>query len=713
MRALREADAAQRRRVQDRLPRHLGRSPRRSSSAWPTAPHRPALVVTRPDRPQGRGRAARRRRRSPSRPRARARARPARRRQRRRRARADRRGRSPRPSCVCAFGALIKEPLLSEHEMLNVHPSLLPRWRGAAPVERAIMAGDERDRRLDHAPDRRAGQRAGVPAASAEPIRPDDTYGTLAARLRGARRRAAGARARRAARRSPSRTRRGVTYAEKIGPRGPHARPRAAGRGARARRARAAPAHRRADRSFARRRRSLGVPRARRRCGDATARSSCSRCSRPAGARWPTRTTCAGTGRSPGVGLTLRRAQRASCAYRVVRRVFEQGAYADRALRGEAERRSTPRDRALAKRLAYGDGAAPGHAATWITGRLADRGRLDPPVRAALRLGLYQLLFLDGIADHAAVAESVELAKPQPGRTGWSTRCCAACSARASSCRADDTPDGRGDPPLPSGVARAAVVGLARAPRQTRALLARRQRARRARAARQHAGRGSDDFPGASPTAELPEALVARRPAGRASRRPSAAAGAIMAAVARLDARRARGRPAARRARARPVRRARRQDTHLAALMGDDGRDRRGRAPRGPRRGRCARPARGCRRRIVDVARRRRDGPAASTGAFDRVLVDPPCSGPRHAALAPRPALARDAGGVDAAGGRAGRDPRRRARAVCGPAGGSSTRSARSRRARRRARRPEPSQPTTCAAAPRTAPTASTLPLDG
>ena len=46
--------------------------------------------------------------------------------------------------CVCAFGALIKEPLLSEYQMLNVHPSLLPRWRGAAPIERAIMAGDER-----------------------------------------------------------------------------------------------------------------------------------------------------------------------------------------------------------------------------------------------------------------------------------------------------------------------------------------------------------------------------------------------------------------------------------------------------------------------------------------------------------------------------------------------------------------------------------------
>ena len=43
---------------------------------------------------------------------------------------------------VCAFGALIKEPLLSDYDDLNVHPSLLPRWRGAAPVERAIMAGD-------------------------------------------------------------------------------------------------------------------------------------------------------------------------------------------------------------------------------------------------------------------------------------------------------------------------------------------------------------------------------------------------------------------------------------------------------------------------------------------------------------------------------------------------------------------------------------------
>ena len=48
----------------------------------------------------------------------------------------------PDVGIVCAFGQIIREPLLSEPEMLNVHPSLLPRWRGAAPIERAIMAGD-------------------------------------------------------------------------------------------------------------------------------------------------------------------------------------------------------------------------------------------------------------------------------------------------------------------------------------------------------------------------------------------------------------------------------------------------------------------------------------------------------------------------------------------------------------------------------------------
>jgi methionyl-tRNA formyltransferase len=88
----------------------------------------------------------------------------------------------PQVVIVCAFGALIKEPLLSEHELLNVHPSLLPRWRGAAPVERAIMAGDERTgvsimrvtAGLDSGP---------VCLVGEEPIAAQDTYGSLSVRL--------------------------------------------------------------------------------------------------------------------------------------------------------------------------------------------------------------------------------------------------------------------------------------------------------------------------------------------------------------------------------------------------------------------------------------------------------------------------------------------------------------------------------------------------
>jgi methionyl-tRNA formyltransferase len=44
---------------------------------------------------------------------------------------------------VVAFGELIKPPVLAQLPMINLHFSLLPRWRGAAPVERAIMAGDD------------------------------------------------------------------------------------------------------------------------------------------------------------------------------------------------------------------------------------------------------------------------------------------------------------------------------------------------------------------------------------------------------------------------------------------------------------------------------------------------------------------------------------------------------------------------------------------
>jgi methionyl-tRNA formyltransferase len=141
----------------------------------------PTLIVTRPDRPRGRGRrlrpppvavAARELGIEVAQP----------------EDVNDPRGRAviaaARPEVVtmCAYGALLREPLLSAHEMLNVHPSLLPRWRGAAPIERAIEAGDavtgvsimRPTAEMDAGP---------VCLAGEEPIRPDDDYGSLAGRL--------------------------------------------------------------------------------------------------------------------------------------------------------------------------------------------------------------------------------------------------------------------------------------------------------------------------------------------------------------------------------------------------------------------------------------------------------------------------------------------------------------------------------------------------
>lgn len=143
--------------------------------------HRPSLVVTPPDRPRGRGRKI------ASPPVAES-------------ARALEiellqteasesvpaleliRAAAPEVGVVCAFGQLIREPLLSELELLNLHPSLLPRWRGAAPIERAITAGDAETgvtiMRLTEGLD-------SGPIGLREEVRiaPDDDYGALAARL--------------------------------------------------------------------------------------------------------------------------------------------------------------------------------------------------------------------------------------------------------------------------------------------------------------------------------------------------------------------------------------------------------------------------------------------------------------------------------------------------------------------------------------------------
>ena len=105
------------------------------------------------------------------------------------------------------------------------------------------------------------------------------------------------------------------------------------------------------------------------------------------------------------------------CAYTVLRRVFERGAYADRALRAEAGTLDG-RDRALATRLSYGAVQRRG-TLDHLIALLAERepSRLDGPVLAALRLGAYELLYLGGSPDYAVVADSVQLAK-EHGRAG-------------------------------------------------------------------------------------------------------------------------------------------------------------------------------------------------------------------------------------------------------------------------------------------------------
>ena len=82
---------------------------------------------------------------------------------------------------VAAYGLLIPESLLERGLWLNVHPSLLPRWRGAAPVERALLAGDEETgvtihetvKELDAGP---------IAAQRAFPLTPEDDAGTVYAR---------------------------------------------------------------------------------------------------------------------------------------------------------------------------------------------------------------------------------------------------------------------------------------------------------------------------------------------------------------------------------------------------------------------------------------------------------------------------------------------------------------------------------------------------
>ena len=408
---------------------------------------------------------------------------------------------------VCAFGALIKEPLLSalrDPERAPVAASALAR-RGA---DRAGDHGRRRaDGRVDHAAHSGPRQRAGVPATAGEPIGRAG-HVRLARRAPGAARREScwcgrsTAEPRGAADASSSRTR-AATYAEKIAagdrlldPARPAVELERDG-------ARPAPAHRRArgladGRDVARRALSgvlaEALQRARRRGRSRPRRAPCvgtrdgalellvraAARRAPDGRRLP---TCAATARRAGRRdgrLRWRAGRRAAncpargparCAYAVLRRVFEQGAYADlrAARRGARARRARPgaRDAPRLRR-----GAAPGTLDHLIE-RLAGRpvGRLDAPRAGGAAAGaLRAAATCGGAPDHAVVADAVELAKrtgrggPRPCQRGAAPRHARGRGAARGARRRH--PGGRGGQALASAVDRASCGGRSWAPRR-------------------------------------------------------------------------------------------------------------------------------------------------------------------------------------------------------------------------------------------------------
>ncbi len=138
------------------------------------ASHEIALLLTRPDKPRGRGRklaptpakeTAERLGISVAQP-----------------ARLDESVELPADTVVvCAYGLLIPDTLLDRALWLNVHPSLLPRWRGAAPVERALMAGDARTGVTVHRTTT-ALDAGPIAAQEAFDLEPEDDAGTVYAR---------------------------------------------------------------------------------------------------------------------------------------------------------------------------------------------------------------------------------------------------------------------------------------------------------------------------------------------------------------------------------------------------------------------------------------------------------------------------------------------------------------------------------------------------
>jgi len=317
-------------------------------------------------------------------------------------------------------------------------------------------------------------------------------------------------------------------------------------------------------------------------------------------------------------------------AFAVVRRVFEEGAYADRALHAHA-RGLDGRERALAQQLAFGT-VQRVRTLDHVTERLARRpDRLDAGVRAALRLGLFQLLLLDGVAEHAAVSQSVALARAAGSRGHGLVNAVLRRAAREGRAIIDAL--GEATPreaalrhSLPDWIA--ALWWEAYGPAEARALMAAANRpaehALRANALVTTADALCAALPvGAHTAPEPPEALVVDE-AFDAHGSPLWAQGAFtpQSRGSMLVSRLLDPRPGERVLDlcAAPGG----KTTHLAALMGD-----RGEVVAVERHaGRAAALQRtAARLRAASVRVTVADAADWTEGGFDRVLVDPPCSG--------------------------------------------------------------------------------------
>jgi len=324
--------------------------------------------------------------------------------------------------------------------------------------------------------------------------------------------------------------------------------------------------------------------------------------------------------------VTITPARRA--AFAVVRRVFEHGAYADRALHREV-RGLDQRERAFAMQLAFGTVQRRLSLDHMIEQLARPVDELDPATLAALRLGLYQLAFLDGGGAHAVVGESVELAKAGYGGGHKLVNAVLRRAAREPPrLPSDDTPAG-------ASVAHSYPPWLVHmwwqqfGGDETRALL------RRGNEAAELALRANtlvttrDDLAAAlpvptAPAAELPEGLVVDGPFdAHAHELWRSGAFATQSRASMLVARTLDPQPGERVLDmcAAPGG----KTTHIAALMGGEGTvvavERHS--------GRAAALQRTCERmRASNVAVQVGDAARfTTTERFDRVLVDPPCSG--------------------------------------------------------------------------------------